>query len=1068
MLRALLLLLVFLGLVAHTAPFVVRDYLVGWLRDQGVEQAQLYKLAVNPFTGRITIDRLLAKSAEHPELSINYLAIDLDLQALWSQRVLVSSIHLHGVKGAWVDQNGQAFLGPLNLNNLSSNEPSPEPDSETTKAPASPWQVGIETVSISQVDWQAKQNARDYLVHIDLLTVGSLRQWQLKQSTPISLKGTLNNAPFSLDMRLTPDMSALAADGTLAVKNLSLASLLVPEGINAKGQVDGDIKFTLVPKYAADSQTSEQSKPQSWSISQQSQYSARGLAYSQDAINLQLPSLSITSDATIDLATDDLTRITGLANITRLDNALDISATGTNVELDGQKISHDNATLSTQISLSPTSLENTQGATAWKVDQKNQITVKGLVFEASDLTAKVVKASISDQSQAQLALSQNNGEEASELSGNPLITDIQGAVALGGEGLTIAAPDAVIGLNTLQLNTQLNLADVQQIPTLHDLKLALTGLAAKSKEADAALGRLNINASEINWPHRIASEKIQAAELSAALPSKQVLKLQGINLDDTVVKPINNAETITPESARISVNSLSLDGLEAYKAQQLLTSLQSLNVQGISASTQPQNQSAGLGKLALTNLHVEGEVAPVLALKALNLGQSSVMLPTQKSHHAGQLNLGKLSLDQLDVLARLKKGHKPADIDWLMTQFGLAEPDQNTEAASTLPLAEHSKQSSNDNNTKQAPKPSPQDENTPQMGLQLAGVVLNNAKIRLSDTGMHQAYEGQIDITRAEVGAVMRPSQGLTPFLLKGDINEGSPLELNGVIDAFGKAYNGQWQATLTALNLPTLSPYMETYTGYYLDGGKLTILAKGEIKDDVMASQNNFKISRLGVERADPERIKAVSKTLNMPLETAIMILENDDKLIDLDIPIDGAIDDLNFGYQSIINDLAGKGLRNAAMGFLTRSLQPYAALVSIARSAVEASQSGAFITLNPIPFAVGSAQLDKDGTAYLSKLSTMLKDRSGMHLSYCGRTVAADRTAITQRATEENLKRPQPLQPEALNALIEEQMTSLANQRTRAVGEHLAQAVSQEQLSTCYARFDNKSDTPRVDLSL
>jgi ribosomal protein S8 len=97
-------------------------------------------------------------------------------------------------------------------------------------------------------------------------------------------------------------------------------------------------------------------------------------------------------------------------------------------------------------------------------------------------------------------------------------------------------------------------------------------------------------------------------------------------------------------------------------------------------------------------------------------------------------------------------------------------------------------------------------------------------------------------------------------------------------------------------LNLNSLSGYSAQFAGYKIDEGKLFLDLKYEIKESELASRNKITIKniKLGDEVEDENITK-------LPLGFAIALLENNDGIIDIDMPIEGNVDKPDFKYGTI-----------------------------------------------------------------------------------------------------------------------------------------------------------------------
>lgn len=131
---------------------------------------------------------------------------------------------------------------------------------------------------------------------------------------------------------------------------------------------------------------------------------------------------------------------------------------------------------------------------------------------------------------------------------------------------------------------------------------------------------------------------------------------------------------------------------------------------------------------------------------------------------------------------------------------------------------------------------------------------------------------------------------------LSSDATSTAQVELDGKVDDYGAArVHGSVQpfraTEFTGLKLgfhnleiTRLTPYSGKFGGRKIDSGKLL-------------GENKFVINTIKLgERVDSRDV------FNLPLDLAIVLLEDSQGLIDIDLPISGSLDEPQFSYRKII----------------------------------------------------------------------------------------------------------------------------------------------------------------------
>ncbi|EAR61155.1 DUF748 domain-containing protein [Neptuniibacter caesariensis] len=445
-----------------------------------------------------------------------------------------------------------------------------------------------------------------------------------------------------------------------------------------------------------------------------------------------------------------------------------------------------------------------------------------------------------------------------------------------------------------------------------------------------------------------------------------------------------------------------------------------------------------LATMGVDNLKVMGDGG---VFTRWNRIQSDGIQFNQMNH----LNIANLALSGSKTRLHLSQQRTLPDLDWLLAN--LASPEKKE--AETKPTAS---------------------EPTAPFRVSIGSINLSgNNPVSVVDKGVKPSFKTDLNLSKLVLKDLDTASKGKTSFSLNAK-NGFSTISAKGAIELFSGNFGGNWDASVKGLGLPQVSPYSLEYTGYYMHSGQLSLDTKGTIKSRKLKGDMDIRLNKLEVEARNSDRSGEFDQKVSMPLGTAIAVLQDNDDNIDLQIPVDGSLDDPQFGYQTVINKLAGKGLKSAAMGYLSQALQPFGALISIGQMVMDASDKGSFINLQPVFFGPASSALDAEDKQYLAKLSGMMKERKGMRMNICGLAVAADEPVVWAELMAENKKRKKPLAEEALKLELSPMLQQLAEQRSNQIkGALVKQGIDIERLFSCYPKVDLKSDEkPQVTLGL
>lgn len=549
-------------------------------------------------------------------------------------------------------------------------------------------------------------------------------------------------------------------------------------------------------------------------------------------------------------------------------------------------------------------------------------------------------------------------------------------------------------------------------------------------------GGQTVNLKEADLVSVVEMEGLQKLSLKDLVLKAEgiALKQGGQNININGVLARGAVQTADMKNWQANIPTVALQNFALSKGQQELISLATLRL--ITAELRDVNDIS-LAKLETEKLKVQGNGGVFTQWGAITADDIKFKQQSELSINAVQLSNSKTR-----VLLSSKR--QLTDLDWLVAQLSSGEKKAASSATD-----------------KKASKP---------IRVKLNKLRVSGSNpIQIVDGGVKPAFKTNLTIQRLALSNLDTGSKGKTTFDLKAK-NKLSTINAKGAIELFSGNFGGHWDAKIKGLELPQVSPYSLEYTGYYLQSGQLSLTTKGTIKGRKLNGDTDIRLNKLDVEARNSERSGEFDQKVSMPLGTALMILQDNDDNIDLQIPIDGSLDDPQFGYQTVINKLAGKGLKSAAMGYLTKALQPFGTLISIGKMVMDAQEKGSFITLQPVYFDVAGASLNSESSAYLSKLTQMMQERKGMRMNICGLAVAEDQPAIWQQVVAENAKRKKPLPEEQLQAEVTPRLQQLAQDRSDVVKAALSKdGIDIERLFSCYPKVDLQQKLkPQVSLGL
>ncbi|MDF2182617.1 DUF748 domain-containing protein [Neptuniibacter sp. CAU 1671] len=635
-------------------------------------------------------------------------------------------------------------------------------------------------------------------------------------------------------------------------------------------------------------------------------------------------------------------------------------------------------------------------------------------------------------SQESLALSQ----QALDWSGNASVVWQEGALQqlatdsqVSLEGSELSQGDESFALGSGRFNAVVN-------GTLSDLKASLTDLQVSQLDARLPGQQYQLQQGELSadlqlqdgLPRLIQLASLNLTQLALAIGNSDPYRIGVAQLTtqgEMTADPENRWQAVIPV--------LSVQNTQLSRSGTALVLLAGLDGQNIDVANNAEQVS--VAGVRFNQLQVQGQDQTLsqwqqIELDALKLQQMQSLQINQMTLSGGRNRL------------LLSEQRQPVEFNWLIERL---QPEQSTTSATVS---------------------TPQSDAEPFKVKINRVIVKGDNRIAFVDQGVKPVLNTELELKKLQLDALDTGSDQPTRFELQSQLGKFTQLNAQGQMELFSGNYGGDWTVDLKALDLPMVSPYFSQFTGYLLRNGQLNISSRGSVKKRKLDGKTDIFLNRIEVQRDKSDRSDAFNEKVTMPLETALMVLKDKDENIELDLELNGSLDDPQFGYQAIINKLAGKGLKNAAFGYLTKSLQPFGALITVAQMAMDAAEKGSFIQLQPVLFEPLSAELSGDGKTYMNKLAAMLQERPAMRLNICGQVVAADAEPMLKQLTDANRKAT----PEELKALLQTELQALAAARGDQIKTALSQQnVSVERLFTCYPQVDPAATgEPRTLLGL
>ncbi len=266
-----------------------------------------------------------------------------------------------------------------------------------------------------------------------------------------------------------------------------------------------------------------------------------------------------------------------------------------------------------------------------------------------------------------------------------------------------------------------------------------------------------------------------------------------------------------------------------------------------------------------------------------------------------------------------------------------------------------------------APAP-PAPETSEKVPIRIDTLTLEGGRIGLADHFIKPNYAATLMDLRGSVTGLSTDEGTVAQLDLSGSLGNASPLRIAGRVNPLAATAFADVTASFRDIDLPPFTPYSGKYAGYTIARGKLTMELKYKLENRKLAAENRFLVDQFEF----GEKVESKDAT-KLPVRLAVSLLRDKDGLIDLDLPIEGSLDDPKFRLGKVIWHVIGNLIGKAATA-------PFALLG-------KALGGGKGEEFSSVDFAAGHEALDDAARKKLDALAKALNDRPALKLKATGR---------------------------------------------------------------------------------
>ena len=269
--------------------------------------------------------------------------------------------------------------------------------------------------------------------------------------------------------------------------------------------------------------------------------------------------------------------------------------------------------------------------------------------------------------------------------------------------------------------------------------------------------------------------------------------------------------------------------------------------------------------------------------------------------------------------------------------------------------------------------------------VSIGRIDVSNGEVQYADFFVKPNYNAHLTNVSGSVSALSQTQAGTVELVAR--VEGTAPVDVRGTVNPFARELQLDLTGKASDVDLPPLTPYSVKYAGYGIQKGKLSLEVHYRIEDRKLAASNKLRLDQL----AFGERVDSPTAT-KLPVLLAVSLLKDRNGVINLDLPIEGTLEDPKFSVWGVIVQIF--------VNLITKAVTaPFALLGALAGGGGE--------QLAYIEFLPGRAEVTEPGQQKLVTLAKALAERPGLKIDATGRAIPdIDREGLKRAMLERALR--------------------------------------------------------------
>ena len=295
-------------------------------------------------------------------------------------------------------------------------------------------------------------------------------------------------------------------------------------------------------------------------------------------------------------------------------------------------------------------------------------------------------------------------------------------------------------------------------------------------------------------------------------------------------------------------------------------------------------------------------------------------------------------------------------------------------------------------------------------GIDIVKLLLRDSSATFTDLSLPLPFKTYVHDLEGSVLGISTTKDVRTFVKLRGGVDQYGLAKVDGSLNTKAPKKFTDIKVAFDNLELKGYTPYSLEFLGYKIDGGKLFLDLGYKIDEGKLNGANRVVIKQieLGAEKEGGSP---------WPLRFVVALLEDSDGVIDIDLPIEGDVNNPDFKYGKVVWQVIGNLFTKAVTS-------PFRLLGSL--MGIESDK------LSTIDFEAGSGVLSPPQIEKLDLVTTMLTKRPKLGMSIYGSwdEVHDTHALKAKKLVQAVLKRNKDLKIDSVQAISVELLEEMAEE--------------------------------------